>query len=148
MFNYDSFTFLTFHCNCYIAVIKKETTILSLWNIKLTFLFFCMVRNGQTNGNFLTTTHFHIHILLLLGRRLLNQRPTAGPCSSGAPSYCPVFSVTVRICSGRKMRLTQDWPYLTWASPYIISPRLQFLFNYVTASAHLHRCVLCREIFD
>ena len=73
---------------------------------------------------------------------------TVQHCNSVSPGHSMALSVTDRISSGRKLRLTQDWLYLTWPSTYIISQRPPFSFNQVTASASLHRCVLCREISD
>ena len=60
------------------------------------------------------------------------------------PSHSLALSVTGRISADRKLRLT----YLTYLIYHFTTPTFSLLFNHVTASANLHRHVLCQEISD
>ena len=65
-------------------------------------------------------------------------------CPGGATIHFLAFSVTDRISSRCKLKQTVYYV----ASSYIISQHTPFPHNHATASAYLHRCVLCREISD
>ena len=62
-----------------------------------------------------------------VGREVFNRRLAVGycvrRCHSGTPSHSLALSVTDRISSGRKLRLTQDRdsPFVAWAFAYMIS---------------------------
>ena len=74
---------------------------------------FCCVRETESNGD--VERRRQTAILTY------NFVVTAGWYLSGAPRHSLALSVTNRISSGRTLRLTQYWTYLTWVSEYIIS---------------------------